>query len=257
MSMRAAAIAWRHAQHAAVCDRSERWEHGTAVFAGDAPAFWTYNSVRLEGPDAGLAPDAIVAAADRLQAELGHRHVEIEDEATGARVRPALVERGWAAERLVWMALQGPAHAGTPAVEIGEIPFRMTRPLREQWAGASSGSAEEARRFMAAEDRVGVRRGVRALGAWGSGGELLGFAAFSAMIDTAEIEQVFVAPERRGTGIGGALVAAAVDAAAAQTTFIVADDEGAAKRLYARLGFAPVWIQHVFTRPPGCQPRQS
>jgi hypothetical protein len=32
----------------------------------------------------------------------------------------------------------------------------------------------------------------------------------------------------------------------------VADDEEDAKRLYERLGFAPVWIQHHFTlRPPG------
>ena len=28
---------------------------------------------------------------------------------------------------------------------------------------------------------------------------------------------------------------------------IVADDEGDSKRLYERLGFAPVWLQHVFT----------
>ena len=36
----------------------------------------------------------------------------------------------------------------------------------------------------------------------------------------------------------------------ASETFIVADDEGDPKRLYQRLGFRPVWIQHEFTRRP-------
>jgi hypothetical protein len=46
-------------------------------------------------------------------------------------------------------------------------------------------------------------------------------------------------------------VAAAVRAAGASETFIIADDEGDSKRLYERLGFAPVWIQHVFLTRPG------
>jgi hypothetical protein len=46
------------------------------------------------------------------------------------------------------------------------------------------------------------------------------------------------------------LVAAAARAAGAEETLILADDEGEAKRLYLRLGFEPVWIEHVFTRRP-------
>jgi hypothetical protein len=45
-------------------------------------------------------------------------------------------------------------------------------------------------------------------------------------------------------------VAAAARAAGATEAFIVADDEGDPKRLYQRLGFRPVWIQHEFTRRP-------
>ena len=45
-------------------------------------------------------------------------------------------------------------------------------------------------------------------------------------------------------------MSAAVAAAGVPATFIVADDEGDPKRLYRRLGFEPVWIQHQFTRRP-------
>jgi GNAT superfamily N-acetyltransferase len=249
----ARAIAWRHATHAAVCDRIEPWEHGTTVFASDVPSFWNFNSVRVEDPHAGLGAEQIVAAADRLQAALAHRHVEIEDEAAGARVRPGMEAAGWGVERLVWMELEGPP-AGTPAaVEITEMPFARTRPLREAWFLTNDWNPppEEARAFLPVEEIVAARRGTRALMAWSANGEPLGFVSFSTAGDLAEVEQVYVRPDRRGGGTGGALVSAAVRAAGARSTFKLADDEGDPKRLYARLGFRPIWVQHQFTRRPG------
>ena len=76
------------------------------------------------------------------------------------------------------------------------------------------------------------------------------YALFFSDGDTAEVEQAYVEPALRGRGTGGALVAAAARAVGASETFIVADDEGDPKRLYLRLGFRPVWIQHEFTRRP-------
>lgn len=241
----AAAVAWRHAQHAAVCERQEPWEHGTAVYAPRFSGFWTYNSVRVEGADAGLGSDGLVDAAERLQAGLEHRHVEVEDATAGARVRPGLEALGWTAERNVWMAVDGPVHAPAAAAEITEVPFPRTRPLREQWAGGEFGPG-----FAGLEEAVAAHRGTRALIAWGPAGEAIGFATFTAAGELAEVEQAYVVPDRRGAGIGAALVAVAAGAAGARTTFIVADDEGDPKRLYARLGFAPAWIQHVFIRRP-------
>jgi ribosomal protein S18 acetylase RimI-like enzyme len=83
------------------------------------------------------------------------------------------------------------------------------------------------------------------------GGEPAGFAAFSAEGDAAEIELVFVLPERRDGGLGGALVAHALATAAsegAREAFIEADDVGSAKRLYERLGFRTVWRRSSFTK---------
>lgn len=250
------AIAWRHAQQAAVCDRAVRWAHGTAVYASDVPGFYAYNDVRLEGPDPGLSAEALARVADDLLGGLAHRQLEVEDEAAGVRLRPGFEALGWDAERLVWMELTGPLH-GSPAahpVEIGEVPFARTRPLREAWFLASGWmhSADAVRRFMQLEERVGARIGMRALIAWGPAGEPLGYVAFTTRGGAADIDQAYVDPERRRGGVGAALIAAAVEAAGAESTFIVADDEEEAKRLYARLGFEPVWTPHQFTRrPPG------
>ena len=248
------AIAWRHAQQAAVCDRTVRWAHGTAVYASDVPGFYAYNDVRLEGPDPGMSADALAAVADDLLAGLAHRQVEIEDEAAGARLRPGFEALGWDAERLVWMELTGPVRGApaAPTVEIAEVPFLRTRPLREAWFLASgwTPNLDAVRRFMTLEERVGARIGMRALIAWGPAGEPVGYVSFTTRGGGADIDQAYVDPERRGGGIGAALIAAAVAAAGAGSTFIVADDEEPAKRLYARLGFEPVWIQHQFTRRP-------
>jgi ribosomal protein S18 acetylase RimI-like enzyme len=246
------AMAFCRAHSNAVCDRIEPWEHGTAVFASDFADSWSLNCVRLEGPDPGFDVAEVVAAADRLQAGLPHRQVVVYDEAAGRRLRPGFEALGWDVERLVWMELAGAAHAPPSATEIGEIPLARTRPLRESWFLGSGwmASEEAARGFMDLEERLAARTGTRALAAWGPAGELLGYAAFSAGHGAAEVEQAYVVPERRGEGIGGALVAAAVAAAGAERTYIVADDEEDAKRLYARLGFAPVWVQHQFIRRP-------
>jgi len=254
ISGRERAVALRHARHAAICDRLVPWEHGTAVFASAVPGFYDYNDVRLEGPDPGIALASLVSVADRLLDGLRHRQVEVEDAAAGERLRPGFEALGWSASRLVWMELEGPAHAVPEAagVEIAEVPLVRTRPLREAWFTTSGwmSTPELAREFMTLEEHVAARAGTRALMAWGAGGEALGYASFCVAGDTAEVEQAYVVPDHRGAGIGGALVAAAVEAAGTPTSFIVADDEEEAKRLYDRLGFAPVWIQHQFTLRP-------
>jgi ribosomal protein S18 acetylase RimI-like enzyme len=212
------------------------------------PGFWDYNSLRLEGPDTGASADELAAVAERLQEGLRHRRIEVEDEAAGARLRPAFELLGWKTARLVWLALSDPP-AGP---DFEEVPIEATRELRLEWARSEALEISE-REFLRqadAEEDVARRRGLRALVERDAGGRPVGYATFYTDGSTAEVEQAYVEPALRGRGTGGGLVAAAARAGGATETFIVADDEGDPKRLYQRLGFRPVWIQHEFTRRP-------
>ncbi len=214
----------------------------------DHPGFWDYNSLQLEGPDPGVSAEELARVADRLQADLRHRRFDVEDEATGARLRPGFEALGWHVTRLVWLALDDPP----PGPDFEEVAFAATRPLRLDWArtDALATSEQEFQRQADAEEDVAARRGVRALVARDDEGELAGYVTFLAAGGTAEVEQAYVTPALRGRGTGGALVAAAARAGGASETFIIADDEGDPKRLYERLGFRPAWIQYELTRRP-------
>jgi ribosomal protein S18 acetylase RimI-like enzyme len=214
------------------------------------PSFFVYNAVRVEGEVPSLGVDTIAHAADALLGGLDHRHVEIEDEAAGERLRPGFEALGWTAERLVWLGRRG---AAPPGPDFEEVAVADTRRLRIEWGLTNRWIEGEdaAARFARVEEQAAQVRRSRALVARNDGGAAVGFVIFAARGGTAEIDQVYVIPALRGGGIGGALVSAATRTAGARTTFIVADDEGDPKRLYERLGFEPVWIQHTFTRRPG------
>jgi GNAT superfamily N-acetyltransferase len=246
------AIAWRRGYHAAVATRLLRWAHGTVVRTDDAPSYYEYNLARIEGGDPGLDAQAVVAAAEPALADLGHRRIEAEDTAAGARLAPGFAELGWVVERLAFLHRELPAAApgGTQGAELAIEGFEATRELRAAWQGESIWGEGEG--FALIEEQVAARRGTRA--AVGRlDGAPAGFAGFSAHGDTVEIETVFCMPERRNGGLGGALIARALQeahAAGARHALIEADDTGDAKRLYERLGFRTVWVRHVFTRVP-------
>jgi GNAT superfamily N-acetyltransferase len=212
------------------------------------PEWWDYNSVRVEGTDPGVDAAELVAKADEWLDGLAHRQVEVEDQAAGERLRPAFEAIGWSTERLSWLERSGPPPAGE---DFDEVPFADTRDLRTEWMGSMPWMTDAAAiaRFIDHEDAVAELRGTRTLVAR-DGGEPIGYVSFVAADGTAEVEQAYVTPGRRDRGLGGGLVNAAIRAAGAADTFIIADDEGDSKRLYERLGFAPVWIQHVFLRRP-------
>jgi GNAT superfamily N-acetyltransferase len=244
------AIAWRHGSHARVCDRLERWEHGTVVRATDLPTYYDYNLARVEGPDPRLGAGELAAAAEPALAGLGHRRVEVDDEAAGTRLRDGFARMGWTTERFAFLQreLPGPPVAVPSGTELRVEGFEASRSLRTAWQTESIWN--ETPEFAFVEEAVGRRRGTRATVGY-SGGEPIGFAAFSATGNAVEVELVFCLPERRNGGLGGALVAhalAVAEAGGAREAFIETDDDGASKRLYERLGFRTVWRRHSFTK---------
>ena len=230
------AIAFRRSQDALQCDSVEPWQHGSVLRTPSVPDYWDVNVVRVEA--AGVSAPAMLAASDRYLADCAHRKLDIEDEATGEAARPFFDAAGWATERHTMMGRIGPP----PPVrhDVREVPLSRTRALRTEWYGEHADDA-----FMAAQEPVLARRGMRAFMA-GEDGYVMLAAGPGAM----EIDALYVTEQARGTGLGASLVAAALVAGGQDVAWIVADDEGLARPLYERLGFVTAWRFHDFVRAP-------
>ncbi len=179
------------------------------------------------------------AAAETWLADYRHRKLFVDDEATGAAARPYFEARGWEAARDVMLLRTGPPPAPGAAHSIEEVSIEDSRTLRSEWYGPT-----EAQHVIDAEPYA-ARRGMRAFVAPGKG-----FAWLVVGEDAVELDQLYVTKAARGHGLGQALIAAALTAGGRDRAWVVADDEGLARALYERNGFAPVWRFYGFTRKP-------
>lgn len=235
MSLRDAAIACRHAQHDLICDRIEPWAHGTHVRASRHPTYYDFNCLRLEHGEPE-AP-ALLAAAETLLGDLGHRKIEVEDAALGERLRGDFRAAGWRTYRLVWMVLDGAPDA--PEDEVEEVAFRDIRALRAEWA--NDFSPAEIAAFAPVEEEVADQLRCRCFVSPGREA----FVLFS----PDEVRLVYTSPAARGRGLARRLVGAAVRAMDGPAV-IVADDEDSPKALYEKIGFVPAWTMWELTRRP-------
>jgi GNAT superfamily N-acetyltransferase len=232
-----------------VADELVPWEHGTVLRTPSCADYWDYNAVRLEGPAPGLDAADVLARVDELQAELRHRKLEIEDEATGARLRPDLLVAGWMGERLAFMRRDGPPPPGHPQVE--EVPYEATRALRIEWHSDVARDPAEVERFARLQEPIVARRSMRAF-VVRRDGRPVAFSTVDAPpdADAVEVDQLYVTPPARGLGLGRMLLEAALAAGGRDVAWIVADDEDWPKALYARAGFKAVWRQYAMLRMP-------
>lgn len=122
----------------------------------------------------------------------------------------------------------------------------MTDPVRRLTpADAASAAARHAEGFAdpwSAASIEGLIANPNVLGlGWEEGGRLLAFALFQSSGGDCELLTIATDPARRGEGIAGALLAAAIAeiSAGGDTRLLldVAEDNTAGRRLYARFGF--------------------
>jgi GNAT superfamily N-acetyltransferase len=219
--------------------------------------------------------EEVLALAEEHQADLGYRHVVVEDEGTARQLVASLGSAGWRVERLVLMALDaraltlrgGSASVGGAGEPVSGLVSGLVSDLVSGLVSElTADEAAELMRRWAVEDRLEVVPGVieqlavyndregrmwneRALGIRHDGVPVA-LTKYRSNDGVAWVEDVYTVPEARGRGYARTLVTRAAGAAVAaghELTFIVADDEDWPKELYRDIGFRPVarsWTFH-------------
>jgi ribosomal protein S18 acetylase RimI-like enzyme len=245
--MEARARAWQDSALAAVCDVLEPWEHGLIARATPYPRYFSFNLVRVFD-DPGMSAEELAAVADEALAGLAHRRVDFDDVAAGDARRSDFEALGYRSERIVWMRHDNPGAAPAAQVAVEVVPYESVEHLRAIWVAGGGVPEPDAAAFCAQRREVARRRAAQVLGLR-EDGEIVAYAQVERAGTSGEIEQVFVAPQCRGRGLGTAVTCAAIKAVGeVEDLWICADDEDRPKQLYARLGFRAAWTAMEFCR---------
>jgi GNAT superfamily N-acetyltransferase len=238
---------WAHAAQAAVCDVLEPWAHGTILRATRYPRYFDYNVVRVE-EDPGMSAEELATFADEALAGLEHRRIDIEAVDAAERLRPDFEAMGWLSERLVWMRHEAPPPAA-PRIDVEEVPYDAVNKLRVAWLREEFPDLDLGGHLEDAREVAGLH-GAQVLAVF-EGPDPVGYAQVERLDRSAEVAQVYVRRDRRGRGLGTALTRAGIESAGdVDDLWIVGDDEGRPKHLYARLGFRPKWRMVEVLRLP-------
>ncbi len=222
---------------------------GWAIRSGSMPLVWAANQVRLRQP---VTFEEAVELADRHLGDLPYRHLVFEIEAIGVQLEDRFRAGGWRVDCQVTMALAGEPDRVVDTAQVIEPPGEQVIELLKRWVSEhhpqSAEEKHQLERYWHLEWRV---RNARRLGIRGRDGSLAAITLLYSDRATAQVEDVYTVPEERGRGHARALITRALRFAADgghELTFIVADDRGWPKQLYARLGFEPVGRTWAFHR---------
>jgi GNAT superfamily N-acetyltransferase len=206
------------------------------------------NHVRVER-DVTYA-QALELTQEHLE-DLPYRQLVVED-ATGEGLEDAFRAGGWKVERHLLMTLARDPDREVDTAAVIDAPESETLALMARWLSeAMTLSSTELQQLLDCTAREGAARGERRLGVRGDDGALVAMAKLRSDARTAQVEDVYVLPAARGRGFGRMLVTRATELARAaghELVFIVADDDGWPKQLYARIGFEPIGRMRVFHR---------
>jgi hypothetical protein len=220
---------------------------GVALRSPDLPGVFDANLTRVDGD--GASAEEVLAALDRTRGDLWFDKVFVDDEAAGDRLRPGLEQAGFDSTRLAVLAWRGdrPDSGGAREAAPGEAhPVRVAINT-EELPGEYSEYAPHLARF---QERIAEEVPTHVFVA-PADGEIGALCSLYVMAGVAQVEEVSTLRARRGEGLAGAAVRAAVSAAldtAPELVFIEADEDDWVRDWYARLGFEPIGRTWRFTR---------
>ncbi|MFC5824803.1 GNAT family N-acetyltransferase [Nonomuraea insulae] len=198
----------------------------------------------------GQVVGRLVAVADEVLAERGHRLVCVDDDRLGTAYAPAFAAAGYEHETNLIMAFRGRVPRDVPPAERLDLA-ELVPVLRREWRGTLPQASDEVVDGLAR--RVEARlRGADAVsfhGVRAPDGEIASRADLYVDGGVAQIESVFTGEPHRGKGHARALMTALLaQAAEAELIFLMADANDWPRHFYADLGFEPLGHTHAFLR---------
>jgi ribosomal protein S18 acetylase RimI-like enzyme len=244
-------VAYLRRTEEAVVDEVRPTEHGKALLTPSLPLVWQLNAVRVEDP--GAAPEAVVAEADEVLGDAGHRKLVAHDPDLGARLAPALAADGWNVYRLLVMVRDRPPERSVrqgAGAEVGRETGAATLAAfrREQPFGWQETAVQQ---LAAMDERYGRATRARDFAAPPAD------PACACRLYTADglgqVDEVGTLEKRRNQGHASAAVLAAAETAAAagcDPVFLLTDASDWPQRWYRRLGFSPAGSIYEFLKLP-------
>jgi GNAT superfamily N-acetyltransferase len=176
---------------------------------------------------------------------VSYRHVRVEHEATAERMASSARAEGWRVDREVVMVLEGPAGPPAGGGPVREGTLEEVLELTDAWyveeGEATSDEVGANLREMTRREHAATPE--RRFIVEDPPGRPAGMTSIRERDRVCMLEDVYVLPDVRGRGHGRALVRHATDFARRddhEVVFILADEEGWPKRLYASVGFTPL-----------------
>jgi ribosomal protein S18 acetylase RimI-like enzyme len=213
--------------------RTEPVPMGTAVFDERLPTRWDSNYILVERE---TTADALAGALERL----GRRQALVPDDELGARLSPAMAERGFRVDRHVVMVHRRPPDRSPDLARVREVDHATLRALRTRLILTQPwGSPETAEVLLAAKPLIAERLTARFFAVY-EGDEVVSYTDLYQDEPEAQIEDVATAPEHCNRGHASAVVLRALEearAAGGEFVFLVADEQDWPKEWYGKLGF--------------------
>jgi GNAT superfamily N-acetyltransferase len=229
---------------------------GSALRDSRIPRVHDFNILRVERDDPELSAHALAATAERLYGDRRFRRAEVWDEALAERLLPELEAEGWQPDLILLMAHEGEPPARDPRVE--DLADRAELdPLRVEWLDHDipdwDKDDELIAQILEGDRLTHAALPWRAFTVRDGDGRPLSMTWVLDRGPVVIVEDVYVTPEHRGTGLGAATVNAAVAAAyedGARLVYLPTDADGPARRFYRRLGFTELGVVTRFLLRP-------